>query len=56
MMMVASRAKMNVAQTRYYLSVRGATGNTSHRRPDVWKRCILVHRGEGEGRRGGERR
>lgn len=54
MMMVASRAKMNVAQTRYYLSVRGATGNTSHRRPDVWKRCILVHRGEGEGRRGEE--
>lgn len=29
MMMVASRAKMNVARTRYYLSVRGATGNTS---------------------------
>lgn len=54
MMMVASRAKMNVAQTRYYLSVRGATGNASHRRPDVWKRCILVHRGEGEGGRGEE--
>lgn len=54
MMMVASRAKMNVAQTRYYLSVRGATGNTSHRRPNVWKRCILVHRGEGEGGRGEE--
>lgn len=46
--MVASRAKMNVAQTRYYLSVRGATGNTSHRRPDVW----YTHP-QGRGRGGG---
>lgn len=46
--MVASRAKMNVAQTRYYLSVRGATGNTSHHRPDVW-----YTRPQGGGRGGG---